>query len=82
MKNRKKAINPLSQKVLTKVYNRLNHKIQSQIREFDEREVERMCEDISNASDSYKMWKTFNKYKNKNKKLKSPKLHWKRQTAS
>ena len=72
MKNRKKAINPLSQKVLTKVYNRLNHKIQSQIREFDEREVERMCEDISNASDSYKMWKTFNKYKNKNKEIEEP----------
>ena len=72
LKNRKKATNPLSQKVLTKIYNRLNHKIQSQIREFDDRELQGMCENICNASDTHKMWKAFNKHKHRNKDIEEP----------
>ena len=72
MKNRKKADSPISQRVLTKLYNRINHQIQQQIREFDEQQLENMCEKICNSDSTFDMWKQFNKYKNQNKHMEEP----------
>ena len=71
-KNRKKATSAIGQKVLTKIYNRLNHRIQNQIKEFDEREKQKLCGKICNSNNTFEMWKAFNNYKNKNKSFEEP----------
>ena len=72
LKNRKRATSEISQKVLTKLYNRVNHRVQQKIRDFDEREMQKVCENICNADSTYKMWRFFNKHKNDNKPIEEP----------
>ena len=64
LKNRKKATSEISQKILTKLYNRVNHRVQQKIRDFDEKQLQNVCENICNADSTYNMWKYFNKHKN------------------
>ena len=71
MRNRKRATSDLVKRVLTKSYNRLNHKIQSQIDKFDEMQAENLANRICEA-DPNKMWQHFNKYKNQNKPIEEP----------
>ena len=72
MKYRKQAGSELVRKVLTTQYNRINKKIHHQIRELDENEAERLCENICTADNSYQMWKHFNRYKAGNREITEP----------
>ena len=72
MKNRKVATSEMSRKILTKLYNRVNRRIQQQMRELDEAEMEQLCDKICNSDNTYEMWRTFRKYKNKNKGIDEP----------
>ena len=72
MKYRKRAGSELVRKVLTTQYNRINKKIHQQIKELDEKETERLCENICTADNSYIMWKHFNRYKAGSREITEP----------
>ena len=71
MRNRKKASSELVKKVLTKACNRLNRKIHEQIKDHDDRQVEKLADDICNAEPN-RMWHLFNRYKSRNKTIDEP----------
>ena len=71
MRNRKKTTSELVKRVLTKAYNRLNHKIRLQIDQFDEMQAELLANRICDAEPN-KMWQLFNEYKNKHKNIEEP----------
>ena len=58
--------------ILTKQYNRYNHLVQQQIRDYDELQLEKISEGICNADSTNRMWKIFNTYKNRNKDIEEP----------
>ena len=63
MKLKKKAETDLIQKAITKQYNRKNHQVQKQLREFDQGIIEKLAEDVCQAENLSTMWKLFSKYK-------------------
>ena len=72
LKSRKKARSPLGRKILTKIYNRVNHKVQQQMREFKDKQLEDLCGKISDSRSTLDMWKSFNRFKNKDKPIEEP----------
>ena len=72
LKNRKKATTDIAKRVLTKQYNKINHKIQEQIKVFDENEIQALAERVGNSRTTYDMWRSFNQFKNKNRQAEEP----------
>ena len=72
MKKRKAATSDLSKIVITKAYNRINHKIKQQLQDFEDNKMQELCENICNSKDANTMWKIFNKYKNQNQTIDEP----------
>ena len=72
LNNRKKAKTDISRRVLTKLYNRVNRQIQQQIREFDEKQLEGVCEKICDSNSTRTMWRNFNRHKNSSKQIEEP----------
>ena len=70
--SRKKALSELSKKMITKQYNRYNHLVQQQIRDYDELQLEKIADGICNADNSNRMWRIFNTYKNRYKDIEEP----------
>ena len=72
MESRKKATTDLARILLTKQYNRINHKIQRQMREIRDNEVQDLADRICGASSTNEMWSLFNRYKNNNTQIEEP----------
>ena len=72
LKNRKRAITDLAKRIITKQYNRVNHKIQEQIKNFEEERIQELAESVGNARNTYDMWKTFNRFKNSSRYAEEP----------
>ena len=54
----------MSRMLLTKRYNQINHKVKQQLKEYREKQVENLADEICNAENTHKMWKIFNRFKN------------------
>ena len=72
LKNRKRASSNLAKLILTKQYNRINHKVQEQIRKFDEIRIQNLAESVGCARTTYEMWQRFNSYKNNQRAAEEP----------
>ena len=72
LKNRKRAITDLAKRIITKQYNRINHKIQEQIRAFDEERIQELAERVENSRNTFDMWKIFNRFKNNCRNAEEP----------
>ena len=72
LKNRRKTSSNLAKLVLTKQYNRINHKIQEQIRNLDEIRTQNLAESVGGAKTTYEMWQMFNRYKNNHRVVEEP----------
>ena len=72
LKNRKRATTDVAKRVITKQYNRINHKIQEQIRVYDEKEIQALAERVGSSRTTFDMWRSFNQFKNKNKCAEEP----------
>ena len=72
MKNRKEAHTDLARTLLTKQYNRINHKIQKQMREIRDKEIQDLSDKICGASSTNEMWKMFKRFKNNNAPIEEP----------
>ena len=72
LKARQTAKTDLSRMLLTKRYNWINNKVKRQIQEYDEEQVEKLAESICDAKCTNKMWKLFNRYKNKCQDIDEP----------
>ena len=71
-KLKRKAETNLIRKAITKRYNHINHKVQQQLREFDEGILEKLAEDVCQAETLSTMWKLFNKYKRNEEQTPEP----------
>ena len=63
LKLKRKAKSDIIRKAITKQYNRINHQVQQQLRNFDQAMVEKLAEDVCKAENLGTMWKLFNKHK-------------------
>ena len=72
LRRRKNAPSDLIRRLLNKQYNRVNHLVQRQIKDFDEAEEEKLATSICDAKSTSEMWSLYNKYKNKNKSMCEP----------
>ena len=72
LNSRKKASSEIAKRIITRQYNRLNHKVQRQMREFEDSKAEKLASDICNCQHGTQMWKLYNKYKNNNKPMEEP----------
>ena len=52
--------------------NRVNHLVQQQIKEFDERDEEKLATSICDAKSTSEMWSLYNRYKNKINPINEP----------
>ena len=72
LRSRQKASTEFSKKILTKQYNRYNHLVKQQLRDYDDQQLEKIAEGICNADNTNRMWKIFNTYKNRYKDIEEP----------
>ena len=63
LKLKKKAGTEVAKRVIAKEYNRINHVVQQQLRDFDNANVEKLASKIGQAENLTTMWKYFNQYK-------------------
>ena len=72
MKNRRRASSNLARIVLTKQYNRINHRIQKEMQEIRENEIQSLSEKICHADSTSEMWAMFKKFKSKSVEMEEP----------
>ena len=72
LKSWKRAPSELTRIVLTKQYNRLNHRIQRQMAEIKEEEIKNLSDGICKAATTNEMWAMFKKYKSNNAPIEEP----------
>ena len=72
MKSRKRASSNLARIVLTKQYNRINHRIQKEMQEVRDNEIKSLSEKICHADTTSEMWVMFKRFKSKNVEMEEP----------
>ncbi len=72
LNSKKKASSEIARRVINKQYNRVNHVVQQQIREFEDQKAEKLATDICSCNNSTQMWRLYNRYKNKSKPMEEP----------
>ena len=72
LKCKKKASTDLAKKVVTRQYNRINHLVQQKLKEHDQKALEKLASDICETENLGKMWKLFNRFKNKDETINEP----------